>query len=317
MRWYCARGGVPAALGLVLALSWAPRAAPAPRLGPWERPEGNASYVGVPVLISEHPHEPGAFTQGLCFDGAGRLYESDGLYQQSAVRRVAPATGRSEKLTRNDARHFGEGLTAVGDRLWQLTWRERALHEFDLDLKLLRTVTHPMQEGWGLAYDDARGVVYGTDGSSKLFTFDPADWSQPRPPLEVSDARLRGLAINGLNELEMVEGELWANVLPLHYHKASPCVARVDPATGAVKGWVDLSALRARQSPRVQRQRLNYVTNGLAYKRNAAGRPTLYATGKQWDYMYDIDVRATDLGPLHVVQHCDLYIPRGHAVGHL
>ena len=73
MRWYCARGGVPAALGLVLALSWAPRAAPAPRLGPWERPEGNASYVGVPVLISEHPHEPGAFTQGLCFDGAGRL----------------------------------------------------------------------------------------------------------------------------------------------------------------------------------------------------------------------------------------------------
>jgi len=115
----------------------------------------------------------------------------------------------------------------------------------------------------------------------------------------------------------MVEGELWANVLPLHYHKASPCVARVDPATGAVKGWVDLSALRARQSPRVQRQRLNYVTNGLAYKRNAAGRPTLYATGKQWDYMYDIDVKATDLGPLHVVQHCDLYIPRGHAVGHL
>ena len=64
-------------------------------------------------------------------------------------------------------------------------------------------------------------------------------------------------------------------------------------------------------------QRLNYVTNGLAYKRNAAGRPTLYATGKQWDYMYDIDVKATDLGPLHVVQHCDLYIPRGHAVGHL
>ena len=315
MAWCCS---VPVLLGLVAAVVRLPVALSALRAGPWPEVLGNGSYVAKAVIVSEFPHEASAFTQGLCFDGRGRLYESDGLYHRSAVRRVTPSTGKSEARADNDRKDFGEGITVVGDRLWQLTWQERRLHEFDLDLTRLRTIPVPknMHEGWGLAYDEAAGVIYGTDGSHRLFTFDPSDWSERRAAIDVFDDRLNGLKINGLNELEMVEGELWANVLPLHYHRASPCVARIDVATGAVRGWVDLTGLWDRQSDRVKRQRLNYVTNGLAYKRNAFGRPTLYATGKQWDFMYDIDVAATDLGAQHVAQHCDLYFPpkgRDHA----
>lgn len=287
------------------------------RVGPWRTRSGRDAYVGTAVIVSEFPHDPSAFTQGLCFDDDGNLYESDGIYRKSAVRRVDVASGRSLRHTANEHKYFGEGATVINGSLYQLTWREGAVHEFGLgDLDKVATRKHPMREGWGLAYDAARNVVYGTEGSNRVYVFSDATLAtQTRPPLSVTDPELGGLRIEGLNELEMVEGELWANVLPLNHRAASPCVARIDVGTGAVIGWVDLSLLRTKQSAKILRERLHYVTNGIAYRTAAPGesRPTLYATGKMWEKMFDVDVDGTDLGPRHVAARCDLYIPPGHA----
>ena len=299
-----------AALAIAAAVAAARSAPPANRTTPWIAGK-NASFVSLPRIIQKYTHEADAFTQGLVFGADGALYESDGLYRHSRVRRVELGTGRTLASTKNANEHFGEGLAAIGDKLYQLTWREGAMHEYDAKtLRRLSTKAQPFRgEGWGLAYDEATGLAYGTDGTHRVHVLRPAhDWAALKV-LRVTDARLGGMLIEGLNELEMVEGELWANILPLRYHKASPCVARIDVGTGAVLGWVDLSLLRDRQSSRVKRQPHHFVTNGLAYRR-AAGRPQLLATGKQWDSMFDIDLEASDLGPDHVRSRCDLYLSR-------
>jgi len=312
-----------AALAAVVAAGalHAVRGARAPnRTHPWLEAGANRSYVSLPVIVKETPHEPDAFTQGLCFDLDGTLYESDGLYRRSQVRRVDVATGRSLKRKANKGEHFGEGLTLVGRSLFQLTWREGIMHEYDVaTLALRNSMPQPFRgEGWGLAYDERRKVAYATDGSYHVHVLDPANgWKATRTPLRVADPRLDGGLIEGLNELEMVEGELWANILPLRHHKASPCVARIDVDTGRVIGWLDFSALNKRQSARVRRQPHNLVLNGIAYRRPAgAARPTLLATGKQWDSMFDLDLAGSALGEAHVRAKCDLHIaPVGGRVG--
>lgn len=272
-------------------------------------PPANASYVTMVDVVATKPHDPTAFTQGLCFDGSGRLLESDGIYSHSRVRVVEVDTGKSVLETKNDRNVFGEGLTTVGDVVLQLTWREKVMIEYDMDLVEQRRVPQPTpREGWGVAYDAEADVLYITDGTATLRAVRRAGehYVKVRDDIVVHDDRL-GLEIEGLNEVEMVRGELWANVYPMRHHKVSNCIARIDPVTGSVLAWVDAKSLIRRQSPRVKRHPLNFVLNGIAFNHDGTD-DHLYLTGKQWDYMFDVDLTPKrDLGPNHVMTHCSIF----------
>ncbi|KAJ1448206.1 glutamine cyclotransferase [Pelagophyceae sp. CCMP2097] len=262
------------------------------------------SYVCSYRIVKTFPHDGDAFTQGLAFDEDGTLYESDGMYRESRVRRVDVATGSSFQATHNAHAEFGEGLTVVGDKLVQLTWRERTLIEYDKrTLAKLRTVRQPVHEGWGLAADG--DTLYMTDGGAELRTF-AAGTYDPLDAHTVRDPRLQHLPVDGLNELEFVDGQVWANIYPMRHHKASNCVARIDPKTGFVVGWIDFSGLVEMEREVVRRHRLDYVLNGLAF--HPATR-TLYVTGKKWGSMHQVELVETDLGTDHVRKTCNLYMP--------
>ena len=213
------------------------------------------AYVSTYEIVTTFPHEIGAFTQGLAFDANGQLYESDGLYRQSAVRTVHPLTGSSDKKRTNEPHHFGEGIAIIGDRMLQLTWQEKVVHEWKLPDLTLKT-THKLpcannadprgacREGWGLAYDGAK--LYLTDSGDKLFFLDPTTLQSVEPPRTIWDARMNR-AVHGVNELEWVDGELWGNVFPMYQGEASECIVRINATDATVLGWIDLRGLLSRQ----------------------------------------------------------------------
>ncbi len=220
-------------------------------------------------LIASYPHDPAAFTQGLVF-ADGEFYESTGLNGESSLRRVEIATGKVLQQIKVPAEYFAEGLALVGNELLQLTWQHQ--RGFVYDRKTFaqkRTFSYP-NEGWGIAYDAAGGLVM-SDGSDTLTFLDPKTFT-PSKTLRVRDA---GQAIGQLNELEWIDGEIWANVW------MTDRVARISPNTGEVKAWLDLSKLW----PREQRQPPADVLNGIAYDR-ATRR--IYVTGKKWPRVYQI-----------------------------
>jgi glutamine cyclotransferase len=236
-----------------------------------------AEQKNIPVyrfeIVKSYPHDTGAFTQGLVFDG-GHLYESTGLEGQSSLRRVEIATGKV--LQRHDlARElFGEGLALVGDELIQITWKNQVAIVYDkATLREKRRIRY-RGEGWGLTYDGEHLVL--SDGTANLYFVDPATFRVVRR-VTVNEA---GTARENLNELEYVNGEVWANVWYQDY------IARIDPKTGRVVGWIDLTKLW----PAGQRREDQAVLNGIAHdpKENR-----LFVTGKNWPRLYEIRVVAS------------------------
>lgn len=224
--------------------------------------------------VRSYPHDSTAFTQGLVWRD-GRLYESTGRYGESTLRLVELETGRVLQQASLGAQYFAEGLTTVGDTLYQLTWKEGVA--FLWDPQTLRQIGQVQYngEGWGLASDGRRLIV--SDGSSYLTFVDPVTF-QVDTTLRVTDG---GRPVDQLNELEWVKGEVWANV----WHTQR--IARIDPATGRVKGWLDLAPL----IPPVADAEA--VLNGIAYD-EAADR--LLVTGKLWPVLYEIRVPALNIG---------------------
>jgi len=282
-------------------------------LGAEESPLNDA-YMSTYKSLQEFKHDPLSFTQGLAFYGKD-LYESAGLYGKSAVRHVNVGDGSSHKKVYNSPRHFGEGIAVVGDTLLQLTWKENVVNRFELPtLKPLAPITLPCankmrmttrcHEGWGLAYDGVK--LYLTDSTDKLFFLHPTTLEDVEPPREIYDRRM-GRPINGVNELEMVDGELWGNVYPMYQGTASQCVVRINATDASVIGWVDLHGLFDKQRAVVKQAPTNLVLNGLAYHQ-PSGR--LYATGKQWDKMYQLrilrDEDAAHQTPEYVKSVCSL-----------
>ncbi|KAB2055105.1 hypothetical protein ES319_A11G013100v1 [Gossypium barbadense] len=157
-------------------------------------------------LVNEFPHDPRAFTQGLVYAGNESLYESTGLYKQfifwfqSTVRRVAIQTGKVEVLHKMPDSFFGEGLTLLGERLFQVTWLTKI--GFIYDTKNLQK----MEDGWGLATDGK--ILYGSDGTSTLYQIDPQTLKATRKQV----IQFNGREVRYLNELEYINGEIWANV---------------------------------------------------------------------------------------------------------
>lgn len=225
------------------------------------------------TVVATYPHDPSSFTQGLVFRN-GELYESTGLEGESTLRRVEIATGRTLQRIDVPSQYFAEGLALVGDELLQLTWRHKLGFVYDrTTFKQKRTFPYTT-EGWGIAYDDAARLVM-SDGSDTL-TFLDSKTYQPARTLKVHDA---GRAVSNLNELEWVEGEIWANVW------LTDRIARISPNTGEVNAWIDLSSLypASRRTPPAD------VLNGIAY--DGATR-RIFVTGKKWPRLYQIAVAA-------------------------
>ena len=247
-------------------------------------------------IVSEYPHDAGAYTQGLIYRD-GFLYESTGITGRSTLRKVRLETGEVIQERAVNPRDFGEGLTEWRGTLVQLTPRRRGsapiwhLRTFIEDAKRhfgdnvgvtydiasleTRSSFKYPGDGWGLTHDGHR-LIMG-DGSSRLRFLEPEAFAESGS-LEVFDGEKR---VEYLNELEFVDGQIYANVWP------QDRIAIIQPDTGQVTGWIDLANLRSRMPP-LPTEPLNPITNGIAY--DAAGR-RLFVTGKFWTKMFEIRVR--------------------------
>jgi glutamine cyclotransferase len=235
--------------------------------------------AGIPVygyrVLNSYPHDPDAFIQGLVFED-GIFYEGTGRRGQSTLRKVEVETGRVLQRINLPAEVFGEGITIFGDRIIQLTWQARTGFIYDKpNFEFLDIFRYPT-EGWGITHDGQQLIM--SDGTSTLFLWDPDTLEEiGRIKVEAD-----GQPVARLNELEYVNGEILANVWQTNR------IARIDPDSGQVVGWIDLTGLL---SPADQGQRKVDVLNGIAYD---AENDRLFVTGKLWPRLYEIELVAPE-----------------------
>jgi glutaminyl-peptide cyclotransferase len=222
-------------------------------------------------VVHAYPHDPEAFTEGL-FYRDGFLYESTGLNGRSSVRKVRLETG--EVLQRNNlvGGDFGEGIVDWGNELIGLTWQSGTGFVADLGSFTRRKKFSYSGEGWALTRDDHE--IFMSDGTPWLRLLDPVTL-RPTGRIEVTD---QGHPVERVNELEWVKGEIFANIWE------TDRIARIDPKTGHVTGWIDLSGLLESRGPQL---RVVDVLNGIAY--DAAG-DRLFVTGKLWPWLFEIRI---------------------------
>jgi glutaminyl-peptide cyclotransferase len=224
-------------------------------------------------IVHVYPHDSKAFTQGLIYVD-GHLYESTGLNGRSSLRMVDLSTGQVLQKYDLPAEYFGEGLTDWGSTLIQLTWTAHKGFVYDrFSFSLLRTFQYE-GEGWGLTHDDAQLIM--SDGSSYLRFLDPKSFREIRR-IRVADET--GHAIDNLNELEYVHGEIYANIWQ------TDKIVRISPRTGKVLGWIDLGGIIDKHAL----EGSGAVLNGIAY--DSAG-DRLFVTGKLWPKLFEIKIAA-------------------------
>ncbi|WP_420144496.1 glutaminyl-peptide cyclotransferase [Sphingobium sp.] len=223
------------------------------------------------TLVKTYPHDASAFTEGLFYlDGV--LYESTGLEGQSEIRKVALKTGKVIQRRVIDPPYFGEGIVNWKDRLVSLTWRHRKGFVFNLhDFSPVADFRYE-GEGWGMT-QDGRSLIM-SDGSAQLRFIDPDSLREQRR----ITVTWNGRAVDRLNELEYVKGEVWANI----WYDSR--IARIDPATGAVKDWIEIAPLRKAAGVNDSEA----VANGIAYD---AAKDRVFITGKNWPKLFEISVR--------------------------
>jgi glutamine cyclotransferase len=229
---------------------------------------GGSSARAVNV-VAAYPHDPSAFTQGLVVY-AGKLLESTGHYGSSSLRRVDIQTGRVEQLQALESTYFGEGIAVFDDRVYQLTWQNGIGFIYDAKTFAAERTFRYTGEGWGLTSDGTHLIL--SDGTSNLRFLDPQTLAVVRH-LTVTDA---GIPVARINELEHVEGEIWANIW---YQDR---IARIAPDSGEIVGWIDLSALY----PRAGRPD-DAVLNGIAYD---PADERLFVTGKNWPQLFELKI---------------------------
>lgn len=227
-------------------------------------------------VVNSFPHDRGAFTQGLIFED-GHLFESTGHYGQSTVRRVDLETGSVLQGVRLPNEVFGEGLTIWNDQIIVLTWKEGVGYVLDRDsFQLVRTFSYP-GEGWGLTRSDQELIM--SDGTSSIRFLDPETFRETRR-ISVAD---KGRPIDQLNELEWIDGEIWANVWQ------TTLIARIDPQSGEVAGWINLAGMLEGSGAPLEGAD---VLNGIAYDE---ANDRLLVTGKFWPRVFEIRlVRSRD-----------------------
>ena len=221
-------------------------------------------------IVNTYPHNTESFTQGLVIDN-GTLYEGTGLNGRSAISIVDITTGDTIKSEKLAGKYFGEGITIVDDKIVQLTWRAQKGFVYDKStLKPIKTFKYQTQ-GWGITYDGKHIIM--SDGTDMLYFMDPRTY-KVRGKLEVYD---RGGKVSRLNELEYIDGKIYANVW------GTEKLAIINPKTGQVVAWVDLSGLLTKEE---KKSRID-VLNGIAYDKE---NQKLYVTGKLWPKLFEIEI---------------------------
>ncbi len=221
-------------------------------------------------VVKAYPHSMSAYTQGLLWHD-GFLYEGTGVQGLSALRKVDLETGKAVEERKLDPEYFGEGIALLGNKIYQLTWQSGVCLVYDAaTLKQVSQFKYP-GEGWGLTTDGK--MLYMSDGSNIIYIVDPADFSRKGEIRVRSDKQI----MRYINELEWVEGEIWANVY------TTDAVIRIDPATGQVVGLIDLGGLL----PAGDRTPDTDVLNGIAYD---PATKRVWVTGKNWSKLFEIEI---------------------------
>jgi len=229
--------------------------------------------VKIPYKITgTYPHIPGSFTQGLVFKD-GFLYEGTGQYGSSRLRKIKLETGEIVKEIRLPRDIFGEGITIYKDRIIQLTWFSQIGFVYDKkSFRLLDTLRYSIPiEGWGITTDGKHLIV--SDGSSRLYFLDPESF-KVKSHLDVYDHLG---SVQKVNELEYVEGAIYANIWQL------PKIIKIDIRTGRVTGIIDLSEI----VPEQFRNHVDYVLNGIAYD---SEKKRFFVTGKMWPFISELEL---------------------------
>ncbi len=219
------------------------------------------------IVVQIYPHDTKAFTQGLIY-ADDYLYEGTGLYGQSSLRQVELSTGNSIRKVELPSTYFGEGITAVNDTIIQLTWTSKIGFIYNkTDLALIGNFSYPT-EGWGLTFDGKQLIL--SDGSDTLYFLDPVTFQCTRQII----VRDGNMSVDNINELEYVKGDIYANIWKQQK------IAIINPQTGQVKAWVDLTGLEDSTSLEPEE-----VLNGIAYN---AQNDHLFVTGKNWPHIFEI-----------------------------
>ena len=220
-------------------------------------------------VVKEYPHDEMSYTQGLFFQG-DKMIETTGQYGESTLRLVDLTSGKAVKKLDFDRKYFIEGSVELDGKIFILTWQNKVSFVYDANtLEYVQTYRYP-REGWGLTTDGKSLIA--SDGSSRLYWLDK-DFRQQK----ALTVKLNGRAINQLNELEWIDGKVWANVY------MSDMIVIINPETGNVEATVDCTGLL----PRHLRDQYTDVLNGIAY--NPATKK-VYLTGKYWKRLYEVEL---------------------------
>jgi glutamine cyclotransferase len=225
-------------------------------------------------IVNVYPHDTSAYTQGLQLYN-GKLYEGTGDYETSSLRIAELKTGKVEKKhIMGTADIFGEGITIFKGKIYQLTWKNHVVNVYNLDNidKPVQTFTWPY-EGWGITNNGSDLIV--SDGSANLYFVDPATFKVKSRVAVTEDGR----PIDSINELEYIDGFVWANVYQ------TDLILKVDPATGHVAGKLDMQGLREKYFPKEDIPERTDVLNGIAYDSTTK---KLFITGKRWPRMFEV-----------------------------
>lgn len=224
------------------------------------------------TIKNSYPHDQDAFTQGLEFYN-DTLYEGTGEYGASALRKIDYKTGQVLKETKLGTKYFGEGITIMNDKIYQLTWREKVGFIYDLfSFKKLETFDYgESEEGWGLCNDGEK--LYKSDGSNKIWILNSETLEEETFIEPVTHNSLA----NRVNELEWIDGKIYANT----WQKDGVLI--IDPKTGAVTGVIDFRGLK----DHLEHSDKADVLNGIAYNKKTE---KLYVTGKRWDKLFEVEI---------------------------
>jgi len=235
-------------------------------------PSTNSNVIPVYTykVVNTYPHDRSAFTEGLVFED-GVLYEGTGLHGYSTLHRVKLETGEILQICELPPQFFGEGVTIYGNKIIQLTWQSHIGFVYDkYSFKLLQEFNYP-DEGWGITHDGKHLIM--SDGTSTLHFLDPETFDE----ISQIEVYANDIPVTRINELEYIQGEIYANIWQTGH------IARIDPLTGQVVGWIDLKGIL---SPEDDSETVD-VLNGIAYD---AKNDRLFVTGKFWPKLFEIEL---------------------------
>lgn len=235
------------------------------------------SVASVPVepvkydckVKAVYPHLRSSYTQGLQYVD-GILWESTGEWGESVLQKVDLQSGKADVLARLPKSEFGEGVTVLNDKVYQLTWTNNTVHVYDLEGKLLNDMRY-QGEGWGLTTDGEK--LYMSDGTERIFRVDPETFRREATIV----VTMQGEPVQYVNELEWIDGRIWANVYTTDY------ILIINPQSGVVEGIVNCEGLLAKDEMEFDTD----VFNGIAYDQTDK---RIFVTGKRWPKLFEIEI---------------------------